>query len=390
PEAIERLHNRISMLQVVSELNTIKQDDEDDDEDETFGIPKQIVVYKAEDLSDYQTLVGLNFPVIAKPLVADGSVKSHKMSLVFNPEGLHKLKPPLVLQEFVNHGGVIFKVYVVGDYVKCVKRKSLPDVSEEKLGSSEGSLAFCHVSNVTHDHQNERYYEVMHLEDAELPPARFIANIAGSLRKALGLHLFNFDVIRDTRIGNHYLVIDINYFPGYAKMPAYESVLTDFFWNIFHEGKRIEGRGIEYDNLVHAPNDGGKDEDDVEQSTGARLSSAVIIEEEKDCDKIPEIGAGLQETLAMAKVISLVSLDKARGISRGSLDKEGDMLVETFAKSADTLGETLAKADKSTRQTLVKADNSSRETLSKAEDTSNINDKEGFTKVNTDSNISSQ
>ncbi|KAI8557544.1 hypothetical protein RHMOL_Rhmol04G0018800 [Rhododendron molle] len=58
--------------------------------------------------------------------VADGSVKSHKMSLVFHREGLSKLKPPIVLQEFVNHGGVIFKVYVVGDYVKCVKRDSLP------------------------------------------------------------------------------------------------------------------------------------------------------------------------------------------------------------------------------------------------------------------------
>ncbi|KAG5562281.1 hypothetical protein RHGRI_005119 [Rhododendron griersonianum] len=39
--------------------------------------------------------------------------------------GLSKLKPPIVLQEFVNHGGVIFKVYVVGNYVKCVKRNSL-------------------------------------------------------------------------------------------------------------------------------------------------------------------------------------------------------------------------------------------------------------------------
>ncbi|GLJ48743.1 hypothetical protein SUGI_1027920 [Cryptomeria japonica] len=198
PEAIERLHNRISMLQVVSELSIIKQEDED----ETYGIPKQTVVYKAEALSDCETLAGLNFPVIAKPLVADGSVKSHKMSLVYNSEGLLKLKPPLVLQEFVNHGGVIFKVYVVGDYVKCVKRKSLPDVPEEKLGSSEGPMPFCHVSNVTQDHKNEMYYEVMQLEDAELPPARFVAKIAGSLRRALGLHLFNFDVIRDTKISS--------------------------------------------------------------------------------------------------------------------------------------------------------------------------------------------
>ncbi|KAG5546155.1 hypothetical protein RHGRI_018364 [Rhododendron griersonianum] len=87
PDDIEWLHNRISMLDVVGELE-------------------------------------LNLETATT--VADGSVMSHKMSRVFNREGLSKLKPPIVLQEFVNHSGVIFKVYVVGDYVKCLKRNSLP------------------------------------------------------------------------------------------------------------------------------------------------------------------------------------------------------------------------------------------------------------------------
>jgi inositol-1,3,4-trisphosphate 5/6-kinase/inositol-tetrakisphosphate 1-kinase len=39
-------------------------------------------------------------------------------------------------------------------------------------------------------------------------------------------------MIRDVRAGDRYLVIDINYFPGYAKMPGYETVLTDFFWEM--------------------------------------------------------------------------------------------------------------------------------------------------------------
>ena len=85
PRAIDRLHNRISMLQVVSEL------DHAADKDRTFGIPSQVVVSDAA--------------VLAKPLVADGTAKSHKMLLVYHREGLAKLRPPLVLQEFVNHGG---------------------------------------------------------------------------------------------------------------------------------------------------------------------------------------------------------------------------------------------------------------------------------------------
>ncbi|TKY70034.1 Inositol-tetrakisphosphate 1-kinase 1 [Spatholobus suberectus] len=96
PESIERLHNRISMLQAVSELRV-------DDQSETFGIPKQIVIYDKETLFDRGSWEALKFPVIAKPLVADGSAKSHKMALVFNHDGLNELRPPIVVQEFVNH-----------------------------------------------------------------------------------------------------------------------------------------------------------------------------------------------------------------------------------------------------------------------------------------------
>ncbi|XP_039827302.1 inositol-tetrakisphosphate 1-kinase 1-like [Panicum virgatum] len=99
PHAIDRLHNRISMLQAVSEL------DRTANKDHTFGIPSQVVVYDAPTLADSGLLDALRFPLIAKPLVADGTTKSHKMSLVYHREGLAKLRPLLVFQEFVNHGG---------------------------------------------------------------------------------------------------------------------------------------------------------------------------------------------------------------------------------------------------------------------------------------------
>ncbi|KAG0550091.1 hypothetical protein BDA96_01G310000 [Sorghum bicolor] len=234
PHAIDRLHNRISMLQVVSEL------DHAADQESTFGIPSQVVVYDAAALADSGLLAALRFPLIAKPLVADGTAKSHKMSLVYHHEGLAKLRPPLVLQEFVNHGGVIFKVYVVGGHVTCVKRRSLPDVSPEDDASGQGSVSFSQVSNLPTERTAEEYYGEKSLEDAVMPPAAFINQIAAGLRRALGLQLFNFDMIRDVRAGNRYLVIDINYFPGYAKMPGYETVLTDFFWEM------VQKDGVDY------------------------------------------------------------------------------------------------------------------------------------------------
>ncbi|KAG2335225.1 hypothetical protein Bca4012_016586 [Brassica carinata] len=230
PEDIERLHNRVSMLEVITRLKFPVSDSER----ERFGVPKQVVVMDPSVLSGGEGLGELEFPVIAKPLDADGSAVSHKMFLIYDQEGMKILKAPIVLQEFVNHGGVIFKVYVVGAYVKCVKRRSLPDISEEKIGTSKGSLPFSQISNLTaaQEDKNKEYGEDRSLEKVEMPPSSFLEELAKAMRKSMGLNLFNFDVIRDARDADRYLVIDINYFPGYAKMPCYEPVLTDFFWDM--------------------------------------------------------------------------------------------------------------------------------------------------------------
>ncbi|CAN8236178.1 unnamed protein product [Cochlearia groenlandica] len=232
PEAIERLHNRVSMLEVITRLSFPVSDVE------RFGVPEQVVVMDSSVLSGGEALGGLDFPVIAKPLDADGSAKSHKMFLIYDQEGMKMLNTPIVLQEFVNHGGVIFKVYVVGDYVQCVKRRSLPDISEEKIGKAKGSLPFSQISNLTgQEDKNREYGEDMSLEKVEMPPLSFLRDLAKAMRESMGLNLFNFDVIRDGRNANRYLIIDINYFPGYAKMPSYEPVLTEFFWDMVTKKK---------------------------------------------------------------------------------------------------------------------------------------------------------
>ncbi|XP_010549846.1 PREDICTED: inositol-tetrakisphosphate 1-kinase 1-like [Tarenaya hassleriana] len=226
PEAIERLHNRVSMLEVVTQLKVPMLNSE------RFGVPEQVVVLDPSALSGEGAMGELKFPVVAKPLEADGSAKSHKMYLVFDQDGMKVLNAPVVLQEFVNHGGVIFKVYVVGDRVKCVKRRSLPDISEEKIGTMKGSLPFSQISNLTVQEDRKDYGDDLSLESVEMPPFSFLTDLAKAMREAMGLNLFNFDVIRDAKDVNRYLIIDINYFPGYAKMPSYEPVLTSFFWDI--------------------------------------------------------------------------------------------------------------------------------------------------------------
>nr|XP_043610733.1 inositol-tetrakisphosphate 1-kinase 1-like [Erigeron canadensis] len=215
PSKIERLHNRISMLEFIPNQLKIPN----------LNIPNQHIVEDSSTLSIINP--ELKFPVIAKPLVADGSTNSHNMSLVLNQQGLTKLdiEFPVVLQQFVNHGGVIFKVYVAGDYVKCVVRGSLADISDEmrkKMSlESEGVLCFSQISN-----------SAMASDAVEMPATEFVANVAKRMREVLGLRLFNFDMVRDCHNGSGYLVIDINYFPGYEKLPSYETVITDFLLDV--------------------------------------------------------------------------------------------------------------------------------------------------------------
>ncbi|TKY55207.1 Inositol-tetrakisphosphate 1-kinase 1 [Spatholobus suberectus] len=222
PELVDRLHNRVSMLEAVTHLQISL-------ENATVGVPRQVVVNEPKAF-DFDKM-GLRFPVIAKPLAADGGAGSHELCLVFDREGLSALSVPTVLQEFVNHGGVVFKIYTAGQRVNCVKRKSLADISEERLRTLKGALPFSRVSNLgVQDEEEEGGGGAV--ENAELPPQSLVGELARALREALGLNLFNVDVIRDGKEPTRYLVIDVNYFPGYAKMPSYEPFITDFLLDI--------------------------------------------------------------------------------------------------------------------------------------------------------------
>ncbi|CAH2051930.1 unnamed protein product [Thlaspi arvense] len=149
PGAIQRIYNRQSMLQGIADLNLAECDG-------MICVPKQMVVLKDTTSSaDEVEEAGLKFPLVAKPLLVDGTAKSHQLFLAYDRLSLAELEPPLVLQEFVNH--------VVA---------------------------------------------------AELPPKPLLERLVRELRSRLGLRLFNIDMIREHGSKDVFYVIDINYFPG--------------------------------------------------------------------------------------------------------------------------------------------------------------------------------
>ncbi|CAL0300394.1 unnamed protein product [Lupinus luteus] len=224
PDAIQHLHNRQSMLQVVVDLNL-------SDCHGKVGIPRQLVITKEKNPSDipYEvTKAGMKLPLVAKPLLVDGSAKSHELFLAYDESSLSELEPPLVLQEFVNHGGILFKIYIVGENIKVVRRFSLPNISKRELSKVAGVFRFPRVSCAAASAEDADLDPSI----AEHPPRPLLERLAKELRHRLGLCLFNVDMIREYGTTDVFYVIDINYFPGYGKMPEYEHIFTDFLLSL--------------------------------------------------------------------------------------------------------------------------------------------------------------
>mmetsp|Transcript_9246 Transcript_9246/g.26022 ORF Transcript_9246/g.26022 Transcript_9246/m.26022 type:complete len:704 (-) Transcript_9246:70-2181(-) len=103
------------------------------------GTPRFVVV-NANDLAQIETLAEsapFTFPMIVKPLPAAGSKASHHMLVVLNLQGLRRVHFPCILQEYENHDGVLFKVYVLGDTVRVFPRNSLPNLPRGEQGCTE-------------------------------------------------------------------------------------------------------------------------------------------------------------------------------------------------------------------------------------------------------------
>ncbi|KAJ8452887.1 hypothetical protein Cgig2_014650 [Carnegiea gigantea] len=175
PYAIKCVHNRQSMLEDVAALNLANCHGR-------VCVPTQLVVKNdASSISSEVAKAGLKLPLVAKPLFVDGSAKSHQLFLAYDKVSLSKLEPPLVLQEFVNHGGVMFKVYVVGDAIKVVRRFSLPDVCKRELSKHAGVFQFPRVSGAAASADEADLDPGV----AELPPRPLLERLVGELRNRM-------------------------------------------------------------------------------------------------------------------------------------------------------------------------------------------------------------
>uniref|UniRef100_A0A3P9B9X1 Inositol-tetrakisphosphate 1-kinase n=1 Tax=Maylandia zebra TaxID=106582 RepID=A0A3P9B9X1_9CICH len=193
--------------------------------------PPCLEVHSGSDLSSIQQAVirqGLTFPLICKTRVAHGSYSHEVADLVF-PASLADIHPPCVLQSFVNHGAVLYKVFVVGDKHCCVER---PSIKNFPSGPCDRKTIFFNSQKVSKPESNSNLTSVdEHMVDPPSPSSDAVAALVKELRAQLGMALFGVDVI--VNIGTHALtVIDINIFPGYEGMPQFFSSLLSHIQSV--------------------------------------------------------------------------------------------------------------------------------------------------------------
>lgn len=69
------------------------------------------------------------------------------MAIVFNQEGLNAIQPPCVVQNFINHNAVLYKVFVVGESYTVVQRPSLKNFSAGTSGNQSQRRRGCPPSS---------------------------------------------------------------------------------------------------------------------------------------------------------------------------------------------------------------------------------------------------
>lgn len=79
----------------------------------SFLVPPFIRVSKDENKLTIETMLiknQISFPIVCKPIQAHGE-KSHHMKIIFDIEHLNDIDKPCVLQQFIDHNGILFKIF---------------------------------------------------------------------------------------------------------------------------------------------------------------------------------------------------------------------------------------------------------------------------------------
>ncbi|XP_055879095.1 inositol-tetrakisphosphate 1-kinase-like [Biomphalaria glabrata] len=235
-DSIRRLLDRYTQYQRVSSADMMK--------DNRCMIPTFVELNSVDVEVNKEKLAKANvtFPLVCKPILAHGSTYAHQMSIIFNEDSLKDITPPCVAQSFINHNAILYKILVVGCKQFIIQRPSLKNL----YPGPHPTIFFDtqEVSKADSDHPlNAVDYATLENQPTK-PDWVYLDRLGQSMREAMELDLFGFDVIMDSET-NQYGIIDINFFPGFEAIDNFFGILLEHIVKVLDakdRGELVNGR----------------------------------------------------------------------------------------------------------------------------------------------------
>jgi inositol-1,3,4-trisphosphate 5/6-kinase/inositol-tetrakisphosphate 1-kinase len=174
--------------------------------------------------SIYAATQNLRFPILLKPKSATSTTESHLMKLVTSPEQLAGVATPAMLQEFVNHNGVVYKIYALDGHLEAGVRPSIRNIAP-------GEIVVIDFHSQHSEVDNGLWTKPRDLSGVAIPFEEF-RKVSELLRSTLKLHLIGFDILIDEQ--HQFWLVDLNYFPGYKNIDDLWAKFLRFFLGIIN------------------------------------------------------------------------------------------------------------------------------------------------------------
>ena len=187
----------------------------------TVFVPKSILITEDMSLEGIKKTLQeqqIQFPILAKPkgVVPIGS-DLEVISIIFSEEQLCDIPKPSIIQEFHNHGGVMYKIYVIGEKYRICQRPSIKNLdccSQTSICFSTKDISKTGVPCHPELHDCDPSSSVWLTSVSDILNPDVINELVKRLRATTGVSLAGLDLILVERTGD-YGIIDLNYFPGY-------------------------------------------------------------------------------------------------------------------------------------------------------------------------------
>jgi len=184
-------------------------------------VPTTLYIDEQTDILKEVNFHNVKFPIIAKNCDSE----NHEMSIIFSESNLADISMPCVVQEFVNHSSILYKVCVVNRKLFICERPSVKNlqtgtVDTVTFDSMTVSKRNVHNSLLHDKNPLSLKFRTCLTSEENLLNSDVVMEIVNRIQTQLNLTLFGFDIIIDDKTGD-YVIIDLNYLPSYDAVNSY-------------------------------------------------------------------------------------------------------------------------------------------------------------------------